>query len=119
MPDDKIDLVLKELRELKELVRADLELDRRDIDLDAREVAVEDEIEKRAERIEEKTNIVTANLSGMHYVSLDAWKRMVWDACDQKRSKVTDTDIIYECALYGGPCKFELCPKNIERKKLA
>jgi hypothetical protein len=120
--EEEVDLktILKELRELKALVREDLELDKDDLVLDEDEVRIEQGIanetkiiEEEERRIEEKTAGIAADLTGLRYVSIDAWKRIIWDACDCKRTKVGEREIGYNCALYGGPCKFEICPKNL------
>jgi|GEM_PF-1252916 len=124
MPSDEdIQQILRELQEIKQLVKQDLDLDRKDLDLDKDEFALEQDIEQEEKLIEEEerkiaenTKNFAANLSGLRYVSLDVWRRMVWEACDAKRSKVTEKDILYDCALYGGPCRFEVCPKNISKK---
>lgn len=135
MPDDQVDLqmILRELREIKQLIREDLEIDRKDLTLDEsdialdrtieaeeREIVAEEKIIEEEERkIAERTNTVAADLSGLRYVSLDVWRRMIWESCDAKRAEPHERDITYKCALYGGPCRFEVCPKNLALRKKA
>lgn len=126
MPDESVDMsrLLKELQEIKQLLKEDLELDRRDLNLDEREMVADKEIakeekliEESTRKIEQKTGVMTADLSGMRYVSLDIWRRMIWENCESRRSVQNERDITYTCALYGGPCRFEVCPKNISMRQ--
>lgn len=119
MPEEPVDLhlLLKELREIKQLIKEDLELDRKDLGLDESEMRSDEEIMREQKVLEQKTGAVAANLSGMRYVSLDIWRRMIWENCESRKSNTSEREITYDCALYGGPCKFEVCPKNIALQK--
>ncbi|HIH24605.1 TPA: hypothetical protein HA251_06235 [Candidatus Woesearchaeota archaeon] len=135
MPDEQVDLhmLLRELREIKALLKEDLELDRRDLKLDEEDVALDESevliekdlehgqhlLEEETHKIAERTSTVAADLSGLRYVSLDVWRRMIWESCDAKRAEPHERDITYKCALYGGPCRFEVCPKNLAMRKKA
>lgn len=122
--DEDIKKVLDELREIKALLRQDIELDKRDLDLDTSEMSMELNIEEKENIIEEETKKIdentkgfAENLTGLKYVSLDAWHRTVWINCEARQSKEEAREIAYTCKLYGGPCKFEICPKNMGQIK--
>ncbi len=116
--------VLEELREIKALIKQDLDLDKKDLDLDTSEMSIEQNIEQEEKVIEQETKNIdentkgfAENLTGLKYVSLDAWHRTVWINCEYRKSKEETREIAYTCTLYNGPCKFEICPKNIGQKK--
>ena len=120
---DDMQRILEELREIKALIKEDLELDRRDLVLDQSEVTMEQEIKTeedtikdKEEEIKEQTKGVAQNLTGLKYFSLEIWRKNILENCESRISKEQERTIEYACKLYGGPCKFEICPKNIGNK---
>jgi hypothetical protein len=115
--DEDTKKILDELREIKALIKQDLELDMKDLNLDTDEVILEQDIKEEAVKIDENTKGFAQNLTGLKYVSLDAWHRTVWINCEYRKAKEETREIDYSCKLYGGPCRFEVCPKNIGTTK--
>jgi hypothetical protein len=95
-----------ELLKIKKLLHQSLDLEK-EIE------ATEGEIKTfEGKQVEEERRLARA-MKKKKFLTIVDWKRAIWDHCPAKKENVTATTISFYCDTMKGPCRFEVCPKNV------
>lgn len=118
MTDQELRHILEEIKEMKQLLMKVYSEEQR---IEAEEGVIEEEarkIEAEEEEIGAKQEKLLGGLSALKFANIQAWKGMIWNNCEEKRSYQQGREIDYRCTLLSGPCRFENCPKNKQEEHL-
>jgi hypothetical protein len=89
--------LLKELKEIKSLLKKDITIDEKDLKYDEEVI----ELLKKQH-----------NLSSLKFNNIMSWKLEVWDNCKYREKLTKKKEIDYYCRKSKKPCRFEDCPSN-------
>ena len=100
------DKIYLELLKIKKMLHESLDL-QKDI------TALEEEIKIFEGRQADEQHRLAEAVKKKKFTTIFDWKRAVWDNCEAKKEHVTETTISFYCDILKGPCRFEICPRNV------
>ena len=106
MEDVSNEKIYIELLKIKKLLHQSLDLQR--------EIAsIEEEIKLFEGRQAEDEDKIAAAVKKKKFASVIEWKNAVWEMCPHKEDHITEKIVSFYCKLVQGPCRFEICPRNV------
>ena len=95
-----------ELLKIKKLLHQSLDLQRE-------MTAIEEEIKLFEGRQVEEEHKLAKAVKKRKFLTVFDWKTAIWDRCPEKKENVMPSTITFYCDILKGPCRFEVCPKNV------
>ncbi len=83
------------------------------LDLQREITGIEEEIKLFEGRQAEEEQILAQAVKQKKFATVFDWKIAIWDHCSAKKDNVTQSTITFFCDTLKGPCRFEICPKNV------